>query len=371
MTTTASSALKPISLASGYGNFATPETVVARVRQQLEKLPLSVGSTEGLPELRAALVARYHGQGAGSVTAANIVVTPGTKTALFLLLSAVLQPGDEVLVPTPNWFGFGELVARAGGTLRTLPLSATDGYALTPETLQAALTPRTRLLIITNPNNPAGRVYSRPELAALLAVTRQFPQLWVLSDEIYDGIRFGPEPVPTLPSFPDPLEQHLVVNGFSKSLALAGWNVGYLVAPVAVAQACTARQFATGGALAVLSQQAALAATEATSSITETLCAGLQANRQLLLDFLATLPGALPHLPTGTYYAFPDLRAFLDSALPLPEASAALVMRLREAGVEVVDGATCGAPGFVRLSYAVAETDLREALRRLQQVLRF
>ena len=210
MSLSASGTLPAISLASGYGNFAVPDAVVARVQQQLTALPLPVSPTEGLPELRAALATRYHTQGAADVTAANIVVTPGTKAALFLLLSAVLQPGDEVLVPTPNWFGFAELIERAGGTLRTLPLAAADGYALQPEALEAALTPRTRLLIITNPNNPTGRVYSRLELAALLAVTGQNPRLLVLSDEIYSGIRFGPEPVPTLLSFPDPHGQHLV-----------------------------------------------------------------------------------------------------------------------------------------------------------------
>lgn len=360
-----------ISLASGYGNFQLPATAIARVTALLANGKLPTSPAEGLPELRDAIVARYHAQGASpALTADQVVVTPGTKAALFTLLRAVLRPGDEVLLPTPNWFGFWGLIEQAGGTVRELPLSATNNYALPAETLAAAISPRTRLLLFTNPNNPTGRIYTRPEVQALLAVTSQHPRLLVLSDEIYDGICFEPTPVPSLLSFPDPHSQHLVVNGFSKSLALLGWNIGYLVAPAPLAQVCATQQFATGGAVAVASQTAALAATEAKPTITAELCEQLLPNRQLLLDFLATLPQALPHSPGGTYYAFPDLRAFLAPALPPAAASAQLVARLHAAGVEVVDGATCRAPGFVRLSYAVPTPELKQAIERLGNALR-
>lgn len=362
--------MSPISLASGYGNFLPASEVTSRVVNLLQTGRLPVSPVEGLPALREALAARYHPPEGPPVTPANIVVTPGTKAALFALLRAVLRPGDEVVLPTPNWFGFWELVERAGGVVRELPLHNANSYALSPEALQAAITPDTRVVIFTNPNNPTGRIYQRAEINALLTVTRQHPRLFVLSDEIYDGICFEPEPVPSLLSFPDPHGQHLVVNGFSKSLALIGWNIGYLVAPLAVAQACAQQQFATGGAVAVASQTAALAATEAKPSITATLCQQLFPNRQRLLDFLATLPGALPYAPGGTYYAFPDLRAFLTPNLAPAEASTQLTAKLAAAGVVVVDGQTCGAPGFARLSYAVPAAELAEAIRRLSVVLR-
>ncbi|MBD2716380.1 aminotransferase class I/II-fold pyridoxal phosphate-dependent enzyme [Microvirga sp. STR05] len=360
--------MTPISLASGYGNFATPPAVLVRLNQHLAAPPLPLSPTSGLPELRDALRLRYSGLRTDEKATHEIVVTPGTKAALFLALSAVLRPGDEVLLLTPNWFGFAELVKQAGGLLRELPLSPADNYALRPEAVRAALTPRTRVLLFSNPNNPTGRLYTRPELEALLAVTAQFPELFVLADEIYDGIRFEAEEVPSFLSCSD-APRHIVVNGFSKSHALAGWNIGYLAAPRSVAEACTARLFATGGAVAVLSQLAALETVE-NPVISAALCQQLAPNRQLMLDFLATLPGALPHIPLGTYYAFPDLRAYLQPHLPLPEAATDLVGRLLSAGVEVVDGTSCGAPGFVRMSYAVASEDLQEALRRLATVLR-
>lgn len=370
--TSAASVAPPISLASGYGHFAVPAVALAAATAALatagqQAEPLAVAPAAGLPALRAALAARYQRRGAFGIEPENVLVTAGAKTGLFAVLSELLKPGDDVLLPTPNWFGFAELVRRAGGTLRTLPLDAADNYALTPAALRAALTPATRLLIISNPNNPSGRVLNAAEWESLLAVTADFPDLWVLSDEIYEGISFGPAPVPTLLAQSGAGSRHVVVSGFSKSLALAGWGVGCMVAPSALAGAVAARLFATGVAVPVPTQLAALAATEHAEAISAALCAQLQPTRQLLLDGLAALPGAGAVVaPEGTYYVFADFRRFLTPGLSPAEASAALVRRLAVAGVEVVDGATCGAPGFVRLSYAVPEALLAEALVRLR-----
>ena len=364
-----------ISLASGYGNFAVPGVALAAAAAVLAQArehgtPMEVSPAAGMPALREALAQRYRQRGARALAAEQVVITAGAKTGLFALLSEMLPPGADVLLPTPNWFGFHELVRRAGGQLRTLPLAAAEDYALHPETLRAALTPATRLLILSNPNNPTGRVYTQAEWAALLAVTVDFPQLWVLSDEIYEGISFGVEPVPTLLALPDPHQRHVVVSGFSKSLALAGWGVGCLVAPPALARAVAARLFSTGVAVPVLAQAAALATTQHADAIGAALCAQLQPTRQLLLAALPVLLGAgALAAPEGTYYVFADFTRFLDVHLLAAEASAQLVQRLAAAGVEVVDGATCGAPGFARLSYAVAEDDLRQALARMQAVL--
>ncbi|OUJ74149.1 pyridoxal phosphate-dependent aminotransferase [Hymenobacter crusticola] len=355
-----------ISLASGYGNFAPPPAAIERATAVLRSGQLPISSIEGLPALRAALAARY---AASSVSADQIVVTAGTKPALFALLKAVLRPGDEVLLPTPNWFGFWKLIEQAGGIVRPLSLAAADNYALHPATLEAALTPRTRVLLLSNPNNPTGRVYHRTELDAVLGVTRQHPGLFVLSDEIYNFITFGAEPVPSLLDWADPLGQHLVVNGFSKSLALIGWGVGYLVAPATLARACAAWQFSTAAAVPVPNQLAALAATESASAIASQLLAQLAANRTLLLNGLASLPQVSCSAPEATYYAFPDFTAYIDPSLSPEAASAAFVARLQAAGVGVVDGATCGAPGFARLSYAVPTGDLQEALYRLRNEL--
>ena len=364
-----------ISLASGYGNFAVPSVALNAAQQVLDtarqqEAPVELSPAAGRPELREALAQRYRQRGAETITAEQVLITSGAKAGLFAAFCELLAPGDDVLLPTPNWFGFFDLVRRAGGVLRTLPLAAADAYALTPEALRAALTPRTRLLILSNPNNPTGRVYSRAEWAALLAVTADFPQLWVLSDEIYEGISFGAEPVTTLLALPDPHRQHVVVSGFSKSLGLAGWGVGCLVAPPVLARAVTARLFSTGAAVPTPSQAAAVAATHHAEAIGAALCATLASRRHLLLAALAALPDAPPiAAPEGTYYVFADLTRFLALRLPASAAAAALVQHLAAAGVEVVDGTSCGAPGFVRISYAVEEAALVEALECLRVVL--
>ena len=364
-----------VSLASGYGNFAVPEVALEAAKAalrdaQAQGTPLVVSPAAGLPALREALAQRYRQRGAPGVTAEQVIITSGAKTGLFAVLSELLRPGDEVLMPTPNWFGFFDLVRRAGGMLRPLPLAPADNYALTSDQLRAALTPATRLLLLSNPNNPTGRVYTRAEWAALLAVADEFPDLWVLSDEIYEGICFGTAPVPTLLALPGPVEQRIVVSGFSKSLALAGWGVGCLVAPPALARAVAARLFSTGVAVPVPNQLAALAATEHAAAISQQLCEQLRPTRQRLLAALAALPGAAPAgpAPEGTYYVFADFTRFLGSDVPAADASAALVRRLAEAGVEVVDGATCGAPGFLRLSYAVDDAALQQALAGIAAV---
>ncbi|MET4109113.1 aminotransferase class I/II-fold pyridoxal phosphate-dependent enzyme [Hymenobacter sp. UYP22] len=359
-----------LSLASGYGTFLTPAVAAEAAIRSIQAGQLPVVPAAGLPLLQEAIAGRYQQLEGTSVTPGQVVITPGAKAALSLLLAAVLRPGDEVLLPTPNWFGFWELITQAGGVVRELPLSSADGYTLHPEQVRAALTPRTRLLLFSNPNNPTGRVYQPEELGALLAVTQDFPNLYLLSDEIYDLISFASKPTPSLLEFPDPRGRHLVVNGFSKSLALIGWGVGYLVAPEPLARQCAARLHATGGAVAVPAQHAALAVTQAAASVASGLVSQLHTNRALMLAHLATLPGVPLVVPEATYYFFPDLRAYLPPA-PRPQAAAdQLVQHLRQAGLEVVNGSLCCAPGFVRLSYAVPEPVLHEALNRLSTALR-
>ena len=364
--------LVPISLASGYGDFAVPAVALAAAAATLHHPPgpLPVSEAAGDPSLREALAARYRARGAAHVQAEHVVVLPGTKAALFAVFGEVLHAGaNEVLLPTPNWFGFGELVRRAGGVLRELPLRAADNYTLDPEALRQAISAKSRLLVLTNPNNPTGRLYSAAEWVALLRVTQDFPNLLVLSDEIYEGIVFDQDlyaPAPTLLAQPDPHGQHIAVSGFSKSLALAGWGLSCVVAPTWLATALTARQFATAGAVPAPNQAAALAATQHADAISQALCRQLQANRELLLKELRALPQQPAFdAPLGTYYVFADFTRLLDPGQPPITASAALTAALAAAGVLAVDGGTCGAPGFLRLSYAVPEANLREALRRL------
>lgn len=360
-----------LSLADGYGPYPTPAIALEAARAALAADQLRPGPAEGLPRLREAVGRRYQRLTGAAVDPARVVVTPGAKFAVLAVLETLLRPGDEVLIPTPNWFGFYDLVARAqGATPRLLPLAAADDYALRPEALAAALTPQTRLLILTNPNNPTGRVYSAAEYAALLEVTARYPDLYVLSDEIYDGLVYDGGAIATLLQFPDEQGRHVVVNGFSKSLAMASWRVGYVVAPPAVALAVRDYVFRTVSGVAPLNQLAAAAALDAFEDVTSELRESLTRNRELLLAGLQRI-GVPAMVPQGAYFVFADLRAWLPPDPDPLAASAALFARLRDhARLQLVDGGTCGAPGFARITFAVTIADLREGLRRLATGLR-
>lgn len=358
-----------ISLADGYATFTAPPLAMDALRRAVSGDRLRFGPPEGIPELREAIRRRYRRQYGAEVNLANIVVTPGAKFGLHALLRTLLRPGDEVLIPTPNWAGLVDLVRDAGGNLNLLKLDPAEGYALSPEKLAAAITPHTRAILLTNPNNPTGRVYTKAEIGALLAVAVQWPDLYFISDEIYDGLTYDGVRVPSLVEWPDPRERHIIVHGFSKSLAMPGWHVGYVVAPAAIAKAMTDYQRRTVSSAAVIYQQGAVAVTDAFEEITAGLLPQLTFNRQLLLDGLARI-GASAFAPQGGYFVFADLRAWLPPG-PEPAAAGGLVNFLRtDAGLTVLDGTLFGAPGFVRMLFATSVADLREALRRLAGGLR-
>lgn len=364
-----------LSLAAGYGPFSTPSVSITAARVALsDPARLRPAPAQGLPVLREAIATRYQRTAGVAVDPARVVITPGTKLAVHVLLQTVLQAGDEVLIPTPNWFGFHQLMARAvGATLKLLPLDPADAYALHPAAIVAALTPQTKLLILTNPSNPTGRVYTLPELEAVLkAVQAARPDIWILSDEIYDGITFGQQgtPAPTVLALPDPGGRHVVINGFSKSVAMAGWRVGYLVTPPALAPVVTKYLLDIVSSVSPLNQLAVAAATDAFEAITHKLLATLIPARDLILCELERL--GIAALPTqGAYYAFADLRPWQPQGYTDPAAaSAALIDRLRDSHeLLLIDGATCGAPGFARITFATTETELREGLSRLARGL--
>lgn len=359
-----------ISLADGYATFAAPPIAMEALRQAVSADRLRFGPPEGILELREAISARYRRQYGVEVNPATIVITPGAKFGLHALLRTLLRTGDEVLIPTPNWAGLVDLVRDAGGSLNLLPLDESDGYALSPTQLAAAITPQTRIILLTNPNNPTGRIYTKAEIAALLAVTAQWPDLYFISDEIYDGLTYDGARVPSLAEWPDSRERHVIVHGFSKSLAMPGWHVGYVVAPPAIAKAMADYQRRTVSSAAVIYQHGAIAVTNSFENITAELLPQLIFNRQLLLDGLAQI-GVTVFAPQGGYFVFADLRPWLPLDQDPIAGSATLVNFLRaETGLIVLDGALFGTPGFVRMLFATSVADLREALRRLAGGLR-
>lgn len=363
--------MKYLNLASGASYFASPATATEAAIQALQQGKTKYSEAAGTISLREAIAARYQTQ--ASIKPEHVLVTPGVKQALFNLFSVLLtQDTDELLVPTPAWFGFHELMKYSKGKLVTIKTLPDQKYNLTPEALEAALTENTRILLLSNPANPTGRIYTRQELEALLEVAARYPNLYIISDEIYDLVTYG-EPVTSLLSCQGKADRCIVINGFSKSFAMSGWRIGYILAADHVIAMCSDFQKSTLSGLSEFVQDGAEAALQFAADDLPAKLAILKSNRSILAGGLNQIPGLNFFHPDGAYYIFADFSAYLNRTTPTDEllsSSIALCSYLKEKyKLELSPGDYFGAPGFARLSFAIEQTDLEEAIIRLKTAL--
>ncbi len=361
-----------ISLASGASYFRSPAPAIDAAIAALHEGKTAYGPTEGTPELRQAIADHYNKNGL-HVRQEQVLVTPGSKQALFNLFTVLLCQGDEVVVPTPGWFGFQDLMKYSKGMLVLLETNQAEGYALTPEALRKTLSDRSRILLLTNPGNPTGRTYTKAELEALLEVTNEFPNLYLISDEIYDRVTYDGPFTPLLSCQGAKEDRIFLINGFSKSFAMSGWRLGYMVGPEEIIKKCTDFQGITYAGVSVFLQDAAQATLEQETQVMPEMLKALAQNRNIMQQGLDAIPHVSYYLPNGAYYFFPDLSHYLHlhtpSGEPLPTTEA-LCRYLREGhGVELVPGDSFGAPGYVRMSFAIEQEKLQEAMQRLKRGL--
>ncbi len=364
--------MEMISLASGAAYFDTPVPIRRAATAAMEAGQTSYGPTEGTAELRQAVVQRYAQLNKAAIASEQVLITAGVKQALYSIFLHLLKPGDEVIVPIPNWFGFHELLLQAKTNLVFLPASPASDYTLTPSDLAAAITPRTKMVILSNPCNPTGRIYTAAEIAALLAVINQHPDIWVLSDEIYDLVTYGKR-VPSLTEFPDVHQRYIIVNGFAKSFAMSGWRVGYLIAPPELYQACTKFQATAIGGVSPFIQAGATVALQQAETILAPMNQTLAQNRTFMAEQLQAISNIPFFMPQAAYYIFADLSYYINKLTPAGQGSGTdtlLADYLRQkADLEIYPGTYFGAPGFARLSFALQPTHLQTALNRLQESL--
>jgi aspartate/glutamate/aspartate-prephenate aminotransferase len=316
-------------------------------------------------------------------------VSNGAKQAIWQALLATVSPGDEVIIPAPYWVSYPEMARLAGAEPVVLETTADEGWVLPAERLRAALTPRSRLLILCTPSNPTGAVYSLAQLRAIAEVVRDHPRLLVLSDEIYESITYAPaqhHSFAALDVGPGKggssgamFSRTLTVNGFSKAFAMTGWRLGYLAAPKRFAQAAAVIQSQSTSGASSIAQHAAVAALALGprgGPPVEAMVAEFQRRRDLVSASLREIPGVrLPKAPEGAFYALPDVSALVGPGAEaegfgaVPDVDALAEYLLRVAHVATVPGGAFGAPGCLRLSYAASEEQLREAMRRLAAAL--
>ncbi|MEX0587786.1 MAG: pyridoxal phosphate-dependent aminotransferase [Cyanobium sp.] len=352
------------SLSAGEPDFDTPAFIRQAATDALEHGHTRYGPAAGEPALREAIAAKLSRENHVPTRADQVLVTNGGKQALYNLFQVLLEPGDELLLPSPFWLSYPEIAQLAGASVTLIPSSATQGFRLDPAALEAAITPASKLLVLNSPGNPTGMVLSKPELEAIAAVLRRHPQVAVVCDEIYE---FLLAPGHNHHSFaavaPDLADRIFTVNGFAKGWAMTGWRIGWLSGPAAVVKAAIALQSQSTSNVCSFAQFGALAAIEASRDCVREMAAQFDERRSLLTAGLMAIEGLDLLAPQGAFYAFPDVGAYgLDSMT--------LCNRLLdEVGLAVVPGMAFGDDRCIRLSCAAGPATIEDGLQRLRRFL--
>lgn len=347
---------------AGEPDFDTPQFIKDACVKALAEGKTKYVPTPGILPLRKAIAAYYASCGFRGLTEANIVLSPGGKMSCYLTVVATVSPGDEVIIPAPYWVSYPEMVKLAGGTPKFVLAEDSAGFKITPEQLRAAITPKTRLLILTSPSNPTGAVYSREELESLVAVAVEHG-IYILSDEIYAHLTYDGVEASHPATFSDrAAELVITASGFAKTYAMTGWRLGTIAAPLPIAKAVSSLQsqmssnctsFAQFGALAVYEQ------TEKARAAVAEMLATFDRRRRLLCDGLNAIDGITCYRSQGAFYLFPNIKSF---GLSSTDFAAKL---LEEELVAVVPGIAFGAEGYMRLSYATSDETIKKGLERI------
>lgn len=369
------SGVELVSLAVGEPDFAPPLHVRQAAQRALDTGPFGYTQVAGLAALRSAICTESRARRPGTDYAPDqVVVSAGAKHALFNVAQALYDPGDEIIIPTPSWVSYAEQARLAGATPVLVPTAPEDDFLLAPSALEAAITERSKALVLCSPNNPTGAAYGEPELAAIAGVLRRHPRLWVIVDEIYAELCHDGFAAPSLASVAPDLQPRLaIVDGVSKTHAMTGFRVGWSLTPRPLARACETLQSQTTTSIATVAQLAALAAVSGDKAHVTEMQAHYAARRDRLVAGVRATPGLSCLLPRGAFYLFVDVRGWLGKRAHgtlLTDDLTLATFLLEHARLAVVPGSAFGTPGFVRLSYATSPAELDAAVERLQNVAR-
>ncbi len=360
-----------ISLSLGEPDFDTPEVLKDAGIDAIRKNITHYTPVPGLLDVREAISAKFKRDNGLDYAPNQIVVSNGAKQSITNVVLSLVDPGEEVILPAPYWVSYADMVAFAGGKHRVLPTSIEHDFKIQPDELEAAITEKTRLLIYSSPCNPSGSVYTVQEIQALAEVLKRHPQVYIISDEIYELINFtgGHCSIGTIDELKDRV---ITVNGVSKGFAMTGWRLGYIGAPEWIAKACSKIQGQVTSAPCSIAQVAAGAAVSADPSIAETMRSAFLLRRDLMIEGLSAIPGLKVNKPMGAFYLFPDVSALFGKTAgerTINNAEDFSMYLLEEAHVATVGGNAFGTPECIRLSYAASEAQLQEALSRISKAV--
>ena len=360
-----------IALSLGEPDFDTPEFVKEAAKEAVDNNFSHYTPVPGLAELREAISEKLKRDNGLDYIPEQIVASTGAKQSIANVCMSLLNPGDEVLLPAPYWVSYFEIIKLAEGTPVEISSSIETDFKVSPEQLEAAITPNTKLLLFSTPCNPSGTVYSKAELEAIAKMLVRYPDIYVICDEIYELINFG-EPHFSMASISSMKERVITVNGVSKGFAMTGWRVGYIAAPQWIAAACNKIQGQITSATCAVAQKATEAAMLADPSSVNYMRDAFKKRRDLMLSMLNEVPGIKTNTPKGAFYIFPDISHYFgmsNESTVIKDSNDFCMYLLNDAHVALVAGAAFGTPNCVRISYAASEENLIEAVNRIKASL--
>ncbi len=360
-----------INLSVGEPDFSTPDHIKDAAKKAIDDNFTFYTPVPGYMSLRKAISQKLKEENGVEFAPEQIVVSGGAKQSLCNVVLSVINPGDEVVIPTPAWVSYVEMVNLAGGKSVEVRATIENDFKITPAQLEAALTERTRLIMFNSPCNPTGSVYTRNELQALVDVLARYPQVLVMSDEIYEHINFTGE-FASMASFPEIADRVCLINGVSKAYAMTGWRIGFLAAPLWLARATSKLQSQYTSGASSIAQKAAEAAYTGSQECVEHMREAFERRRDLIVGLARTVPGWKVNVPQGAFYLFPEVSACLGKCYgdTVIETDSDLAMYLlQNAHVATVAGSAFCLPGYLRLSYATADEKIVEAIERIRVAL--
>ena len=360
-----------IGLSLGEPDFNVPEFVKDAAIKAVKDNYHSYTPVDGYGDLKNAIITKFKRDNNLSYNAHQIVVSTGAKQSLANLAMVLLNDGDEVLLPAPYWVSYSDISKLAGGIPVEIPTSIESDFKITPESLKASISSKTKMMIYSSPCNPSGSVYTKEELRALADVLIDYPEIIVISDEIYEHINFTGQHT-SMAVFEDMYNRTVVVNGVSKAYSMTGWRIGYIGAPTWIARACNKMQGQITSGANCIAQQATITALESSPEKIKYMIDAFKERRKLILNLIAEIPGFKTNTPQGAFYVFPDISCYFGKNIKgtlINTASDFSMYLLEKANVATVTGEAFGNPNCIRISYAASEEAISEACKRIKEVL--
>ena len=360
-----------IGLSLGEPDFNTPDYIKEAAIKAINENYNAYTPVDGYVELKDAIITKFKRDNGLTYDRSQIVVSTGAKQALANVAMVMLDPGDEVILPCPYWVSYAEIVKLAEGVPVEVPTTVESNFKMTPQQLEAAITPKTRMLWYSSPSNPSGMVYSKEELRALANVLIKYPDIIVVSDEIYEHINFVGEHA-SMAQFEDMYDRVVTVNGVSKAFAMTGWRIGYIGAPAEIARACNKMQGQITSGANCIAQRAVITALEEPVSRIQYMIDRFKSRKELIIDLMSQIPGFTITEPEGAFYVFPDVSYFFGRTIDgyeIKDANDFSMFLLEKALVATVTGDAFGSPNCIRFSYAASETEIEEAMKRIKNAV--